>query len=55
MENVDALSWLNSAIAAFAVLGGMAYAIIKTKIDVEHLTKKVETLFQLWNNRNKDK
>jgi len=53
MESIDALDILNTLIAAFAILGGMAYAIIKTKIDVEHLTKKVETLFQLWNDRNK--
>ena len=53
MGGFDALDLLNTAIAVFAVLGGMAYAIIKTKIDVEHLTKKVETLFQLWNQRDK--
>jgi len=53
MEGFDAVDLLNTGIAAFAILGGMAYAIIKTKIDVEHLTKKVETLFQLWNDREK--
>jgi DNA gyrase inhibitor GyrI len=53
MESFGALDLLNTAIAAFAILGGMVYAIIKTKVDVEHLTKKVETLFQLWNDRNK--
>ena len=56
MEGFDALDLLNTAIAAFAILGSMAYAIIKTKIDVEHLTKKVVTLFNLFNNmRDKDK
>ena len=50
MEGLDALDLLNTAIAAFAILGGMVYAIIKTKVDVEHLTKKVETLFNLFNN-----
>ena len=56
MEGIDALDLLNTAIAAFAILGGMVYAIIKTKVDVEHLTKKVETLFNLFNNmRDKDK
>jgi len=56
MEGFDALDLLNTIIAAFAILGSMAYAIIKTKIDVEHLTKKVETLFNLFNNmRDKDK
>ena len=50
MEGFDALDLLNTAIAAFAILGGMVYAIIKTKVDVEHLTKKVETLFNLFNN-----
>ncbi len=56
MEGFDALDLLNTAIAAFAILGGMVYAIIKTKVDVEHLTKKVETLFNLFNNmRDKDK
>ena len=40
----------------FAILSGMVYAIIKTKIDVEHLTKKVETLFNLFNAmRDKDR
>ena len=56
MEGIDALDLLNTGIAAFAILGGMVYAIIKTKVDVEHLTKKVETLFQLFNNMgDKDK
>jgi hypothetical protein len=56
MEGLDTLDLLNTAIAAFAILGGMVYAIIKTKVDVEHLTKKVETLFNLFNNmRDKDK
>jgi 4-hydroxybenzoate polyprenyltransferase len=56
MAGFDALDLLNTAIAVFAILGGMAYAIIKTKIDVEHLTKKVETLFNLFNNmRDRDK
>ena len=56
MDGIDALDLLNTAIAAFAILGGMVYAIIKTKVDVEHLTKKVETLFNLFNNlRDKDK
>jgi len=56
MEGIDALDLLNTAIAAFAIIGAMVYAIIKTKVDVEHLTKKVETLFQLFNNlRDKDK
>ena len=42
--------------AIFAILSGMVYAIIKTKIDVEHLTKKVETLFNLFNAmRDKDR
>ena len=53
MESFDVFDVINTAIAAFAILGGMVYAIIKTKVDVEHLTKKVETLFQLWNDRNK--
>lgn len=56
MDGIDALDLLNTAIAGFAILGGMVYAIIKTKVDVEHLTKKVETLFNLFNNmRDKDK
>ncbi|QDP54963.1 MAG: hypothetical protein Tp1123SUR197351_21 [Prokaryotic dsDNA virus sp.] len=56
MEGIDALDLLNTAIAAFAILGGMVYAIIKTKVDVEHLNKKVETLFNLVNNlRDRDR
>ena len=45
----DVFDLINTGIAVFAVLSGMVYAIIKTKIDVEHLTKKVETLFNLLN------
>ena len=56
MEGLDALDLLNTALAAFAILGGRVYAIIKTKVEVEHLTKKVETLFNLFTNmRDKDK
>ncbi len=56
MEGFDALDLINTAIAAIDILAGMVYAIIKTKVDVEHLTKKVETLFNLFNNmRDKDK
>ena len=47
---------INTGIAIFAILSGIVYAIIKTKIDVEHLTKKVETLFTLFNSmRDKDR
>ena len=56
MEGIQPLDLLNTAIAALAIVGAMVYAIIKTKVDVEHLNKKVETLFQLfneWNNRGK--
>ena len=45
----DVFDLINTGIAVFAVLSGMVYAIIKTKIDVEHLTKKVETLFNIFN------
>ena len=52
----DVYDLINTGIAVFAVLSGMVYAIIKTKIDVEHLTKKVETLFNLFNEmRGKDR
>jgi len=52
----DVFDLINTGIAVFAVLSGMVYAIIKTKIDVEHLTKKVETLFNLFNEmRNTDR
>mgnify|MGYP001387600744 FL=1 len=52
----DVFDLINTGIAVFAVLSGMVYAIIKTKIDVEHLTKKVETLFNLFNEmRGKDR
>ena len=37
MESFDVFDLINTAIAAFAILGGMVYAIIKTKVDVEHL------------------
>ena len=52
----DVFDLINTGIAVFAVLAGMVYAIIKSKIDVEHLTKKVETLFNLFNEmRGKDR
>ena len=52
----DVFDLINTGIAVFAVLSGMVYAIIKTKIYVEHLTKKVETLFNLFNEmRGKDR
>ena len=52
----DVFDLINTGIAVFAVLSGLVYAIIKTKIDVEHLTKKVETLFNLFNEmRGKDR
>ena len=52
----DVFDLVNTGIAIFAILSGIVYAIIKTKIDVEHLTKKVETLFSLFNEmRNKDR
>jgi len=52
----DVFDLINTGLAVFAVLSGMVYAIIKTKIDVEHLTKKVETLFNLFNEmRGKDR
>ena len=52
----DVFDLINTGIAVFAVLSGMVYAIIKTKIDVEHLTKKVEILFNLFNEmRGKDR
>jgi hypothetical protein len=52
----DVFDLINTGIAIFAILSGIVYAIIKTKIDVEHLTKKVETLFTLFNTmRDKDR
>ena len=52
----DVFDLINTGMAVFAILSGMVYAIIKTKIDVEHLTKKVETLFNLFNTmRDKDR
>ena len=52
----DVFDLINTGLAVFAVLSGMVYAIIKTNIDVEHLTKKVETLFNLFNEmRGKDR
>ena len=52
----DVFDLIHTGLAVFAVLSGMVYAIIKTKIDVEHLTKKVETLFNLFNEmRGKDR
>tara|TARA_Y100001968_G_C19065326_1_gene575708 strand:+ start:142 stop:321 length:180 start_codon:yes stop_codon:yes gene_type:complete len=55
-SEIDVFDLINTGIAVFAVLSGMVYAIIKTKIDVEHLTKKVETLFNLFNEmRGKDR
>ena len=52
----DVFDLINTGMAIVAILSGMVYAISKTKIDVEHLTKKVETLFNLFNAmRDKDR
>ena len=51
--SIDFFDIINTVLIACGILIPMVYAIIKTKVDVDHLKKQVTSLFDLWNSRDK--
>ena len=50
---MDGMELINTILIAAGILIPMVYAIIKTKVDVDHMKKQITSLFDLWNARDK--
>ena len=56
MEGVSITEWIDVFLGGFAVLGGIVYALVRNHVVLQELQKKVETLFNLFNQmKDKDK
>lgn len=49
MEGISITEWINVFLGAFAVLGGIVYALVRNHVLLAEAQKKIETLFVLVN------
>jgi len=49
MEGISITEWINVFLGAFAVLGGIVYALVRNHVLLQEASKKIEVLFELVN------
>lgn len=53
MEGIGIGDWITIFFGGFGILSGIIFALIRNHIMLQECIKKIETLFQLFNDKNK--
>jgi len=53
MEGIGIGDWVTIFFGVFGILSGIIFALIRNHVMLQECIKKIETLFQLFNDKNK--